>query len=189
MAKLSSKLEGKTILIGLSGGIACYKIANLVSRLVQSKCEVHVIMTNAATRFIAPLTFASLTGNAVFDSQWTFVDSHDPQHVKLARKADALLVAPCTMDMLAILAHGMTGDPLSLVISAIDRNETPVLLAPSMNATMLAQPSTVRNTKQLMEDGFTIVTPDDGWQACKTVGCGRLPDQDTLIAALEVAIS
>jgi phosphopantothenoylcysteine decarboxylase/phosphopantothenate--cysteine ligase len=189
MAKLNSKLEGKTILIGLSGGIACYKVADLVSRLVQSKCDVHVIMTEGAAKFITPLTFASLTGNAVFDSQWSFIDGFDPQHVKLARKADAMLVAPCTMNMLATLAYGMTSDPLSLVISAIDRNDTPVLLAPSMNATMLAQASTIRNTKQLMEDGFTIVTPDDGWQACKTVGCGRLPDQDTLIASLEVAFS
>ena len=189
MANLPSKLKGKTILIGVTGGIACYKVADLVSKLVQSEAHVNVVMTKAATQFITPLTFASLTGNAVFDSQWTFVDQHDPQHVKLARSADVMLVAPCTMDMLAKHAHGMTDDPLSLVISAIDRNKTPVLLAPSMNATMLAQPSTVRNSKQLQDDGFIFVAPEEGWQACKTIGCGRLPEPDALVTALEAVIS
>lgn len=185
MANTSNKFEDKNIIIGLTGGIACYKVADLVSKLVQSGADVHTVMTQAATKFIAPLTFASLTGNAVFDSQWTFVDQHDPQHVKIARQADAVLVAPCTMDMLAKLVLGRADDPLSLVLSAIDRIKTPVLLAPSMNATMLNQPATQRNLAQLREDGFLIQNPDSGWQACKTIGCGRMPESSALIEALE----
>ena len=188
MTNASSKLEGKNIIIGITGGIACYKVADLVSKMVQSGADVHTVMTQAATKFIAPLTFASLTGNAVFDSQWAFVDQHDPQHVKIARQADAVLVAPCTMDMLAKLALGRADDPLSLVLSAIDRSKIPVLLAPSMNATMLNQPSTKRNLYQLAEDGYRLQAPKEGWQACKTVGCGRMPEPITLLEALEAVL-
>jgi phosphopantothenoylcysteine decarboxylase / phosphopantothenate---cysteine ligase len=188
MANTSSKLVGKNIIIGVTGGIACYKVADLVSKLAQSGADVHVVMTQAATKFIAPLTFASLTGNAVFDSQWTFVDQHDPQHVKIARQADAVLVAPCTMDMLSKLALGRTDDPLSLVLSAIDRKNTAVLLAPSMNATMLNQPATQRNIAQLKDDGYLLQEPEEGWQACKTIGFGRLPETATLLEALEAIL-
>ena len=177
-------LVGRHILIALTGGIACFKIGSLVSSLVQKGATVDVIMTDAATRFIAPLTFESLTGRRVFDCQWKQGESCTPHHIQLAKNADAMLVAPCTMDMLAKLAHGMTDDPVSLVISAIDRSKTPVLLSPAMNATMYAQPATTRNLKTLTGDGFTILEPDAGWQACNTVGKGRLPEMESLIIAL-----
>ena len=188
MPQQNSSLDGKRIIVGISGGIACYKIADLVSNLVQSGAIVDVLMTEAATRFVAPLTFESLTGRAVFDTQWKHLDGHSPQHIKLATDTDIMLIAPCTMDMLARLALGFTDDPVTLVCSAIDRKQTPVLLAPSMNVTMLSQPSTLRNIQRAEEDGFNVLTPDDGWQACRAEGMGRLPDTTTLIKALQTAL-
>ena len=183
-----SPVAGRHIIVGITGGIACYKTADLVSKLVQRDAIVDVLMTESATRFVAPLTFASLTGRAVFDSQFAYVEEHDPQHIRLAKNADVLLVAPCTMNMLSKLAYGMTDDPVSLVLSAIDRTKTPVLLAPSMNATMLSQPATQRNLEILQQDGFTVLEPSEGWQACKTIGMGRMPDPLHLLQALETAL-
>ena len=111
---------GRRVIVGLSGGIACYKVAQVVSRLVQGDVEVTVAMTDAATRFVTPLTFEALSGRAVYSSQWQHVESHDPQHISLARAADLMLIAPCTMDMLAKLAHGRADDVVSLIASAVD---------------------------------------------------------------------
>ena len=185
----SPSIEGHHIIVGLTGGIACYKVADLVSKLVQCGATVQVLMTDAATKFIAPLTFASLSSRAVFDSQWCFVEGHDPQHIRIAKSADAMLIAPCTMNMLAKLAHGMTDDPVSLVASAIDRRHTPVLLAPSMNATMFQQPATKRNLTTLSEDGYEIQMGQEGWQACKTVGKGRMAEPLDLLDALKGALT
>jgi len=112
MSHQNSSLDGKRIIVGISGGIACYKIADLVSNLVQSGAIVDVLMTEAATRFITTLSFESLTGRPVFDNQWKHVDGHSPQHIKLASAVDVMIIAPCTMDMLARLALGFTDDPL-----------------------------------------------------------------------------
>ena len=185
----NSNFDGQRVVIGLSGGIACYKVADLVSTLVQSNNIVDVVMTEAATRFIAPLTFESLTGKQVFDSQWKHIDHYEPQHIKLASNADMMLIAPCTMDMLAKLANGHTDDPVTLVASAIDRTTTPVILAPSMNTTMFNQRSTQRNLRTLADDGFTILDCEDGWQACRDVGTGRLAEPETLLVALQAALN
>lgn len=182
-------LAGHRIILGLSGGVACYKLANVASALAQASVAVDVAMTDAAQRFVAPLTFQSLTGRPVFDSQWTHVEGDDPQHIRLARQADAMLVAPCTADMLARLANGHTDDPVSLLVSAIDRAATPVLLAPSMNATMYQQPATQRNLAQLTADGFIIVDPGEGWQACRSDGVGRLAEPEELLSAVCLALS
>ncbi len=179
-------LVGRHLLIGLTGGIACYKVASLVSSLIQIGSTVDVIMTQSATRFIAPLTFEALTGRQVITSQWSQGSDRNPNHIQLASSADAMLIAPCTMDMLAKLAHGMTDDPVSLVISAINKETTPILLAPSMNSTMFSQAVTQRNLATLSSDGFTIIDPDDGWQACRSTGKGRLPDPERLFEALAV---
>jgi len=188
MSTQNSSLDGKRIIVGISGGIASYKIADVVSSLVQIGVIVDVLMTEAATRFITPLSLESLSGRPVFDTQWKHIDGHSPQHIKIAERADLMLIAPCTMDMLARITHGLTDDPVSLVCSAIDRTKTPVLVAPSMNVTMLAQPSTQRNMKQASEDGFTLLTPEEGWQACRAEGLGRLPDTQSLIKAIERAL-
>jgi phosphopantothenoylcysteine decarboxylase/phosphopantothenate--cysteine ligase len=171
---------GRRIIVGLTGGIACYKIAYLVSRLVQEGDAVTVAMTEAATRFVTPLTFQALSGNPVYTNQWEHVESKDPQHIATARRADAMIIAPSSMDMLAKLAIGRTDDVVSLLVSAIDRAKQPVLLAPSMNAAMYGQPSTQRNLEQLRADGFHIIEPASGWQACRTEGVGRLPEPEAL---------
>jgi phosphopantothenoylcysteine synthetase/decarboxylase len=181
----SQDLIGRRIVVGLSGGIACYKVAHVVSRLAQRGAEVTVAMTEAATRFITPLTFQALSGRPVYDSQWSHIESHDPQHISLARQADLMLIAPCTMDMLAKLAHGRTDDVVALIASAVDLSRQPVLLAPSMNAVMYRQPSTQRNLAQLHDDGFEIIEPEDGWQACRTVGVGRLAEPETILTRIE----
>ena len=173
------------VLIALTGGIACYKIASLVSSLVQVGTTVDVVMTDAATRFIAPLTFESLTGRQVYDCQWKQGDILTPLHIQLAEQADAVLIAPCTMNMLGKLVSGITNDPVSLTVSAVDRTMTPVILAPAMNVTMFGQPATRRNIETLKGDGFTVLEPEDGWQACKSFGKGRLPETETLFEAIQ----
>jgi phosphopantothenoylcysteine decarboxylase/phosphopantothenate--cysteine ligase len=145
-------------------------------------------MTEAATRFVAPLTFQALSGRPVYASQWQHIESHDPQHVSLADAADLMIIAPCTMDMLAKLVIGRTDDAVALITSAIDRARTPVLLAPSMNAAMYRQPSTQRNLAQLVEDGFEVIEPDVGWQACRHEGIGRLPEPPRLLEAIRHAL-
>lgn len=176
----SAPLNGRRIIVGVSGGIAAYKACTLVSRLAQAGAEVTVLMTPAATKFVAPITFQALAGRPVYTSPWEHVESSDPQHIALARRADLAVVAPCTMDCLARLVHGMTDDVLTLVLSAVDRKRTPVLLAPSMNEVMWHQPSNQRNLAQARADGFEVIEPEAGWQACRTVGVGRMPEAEAL---------
>jgi phosphopantothenoylcysteine decarboxylase/phosphopantothenate--cysteine ligase len=189
MDALAKVVDGRRLLIGLSGGIACYKTATVVSRLTQAGAETTVLMTEAATRFVTPLTFQALSGRPVYTNQWSHVESQDPQHISLARSAEAMLIAPCSMDLLAKLAMGRTDDVVSLIVSAMDRSTQPVLLAPSMNAVMYRQPATQRNLGQLEADGFTLIDPSSGWQACRTEGVGRLPEPEALIDAVCDAVS
>lgn len=164
-------------------------MCNVVSALAQAGAEVTVAMTDAAARFVTPLTFQALSGRPVYTSQWEHIESSDPQHVSLARSAHLMLIAPCSMDMLARLATGRCDDVVSLIAAAIDLKKQPVLLAPSMNATMWNQPSTQRNLKQVAADGYRIIAPGEGWQACRTEGVGRLPEPEELLAAVIHAIS
>lgn len=188
MSQTAKGFDGHRIIIGISGGIASYKTATLVSALVQQGAIVDVLMTDAASKFISPLTFSSLSGREVFDSQWKFVDGHEPQHITLATNASLMMIAPCTMDMLAKLNHGRTDDPVSLVVSAINRKSTPVMLAPSMNEVMYQQPATQRNIGMLKDDGFQILDPAFGWQACRAVGPGRMPEPETLLEVIETCL-
>ena len=184
----NSAFRDRHIIVGLTGGIACYKVASLVSALAQAGAEVTVAMTGGAQRFVTPLTFQALSGRPVYTDQWEHIESSDPQHISLARAADLMLIAPCTMDMLAKLAQGRTDDVVSLIASAVDIARQPVLLAPSMNETMLNQPSTRRNLAQLAKDGFHILEPGTGWQACRTVGAGRLPEPEALLEAVRTRL-
>lgn len=189
---MNDAFTSKRVLVGVSGGIAAYKVCTLVSRLVQSGADVTVAMTDGATKFVTPLTFASLSGKQVYSSPWEHVGeggAQDPQHINLASSLDAAIVAPCTMDCLARLATGRADDAVTLILSAIDRAKTPVLLAPAMNAAMWVQPATQRNLATLRADGFTLVGPNDGWQACRTSGPGRMSEPEELLAALAAAIS
>jgi len=182
-------LSGRRVIVGLSGGIACYKVATVVSRLAQAGAAVTVAMTEAASRFIAPLTFQALSGRPVYTSPWDHIESNDPQHIALARAAEIMLIAPCTMDMLARLATGRADDVVSLIASAIDLKRQPILLAPSMNEVMYLQPSTQRNLAQLRADGFGIIDPGEGWQACRTVGKGRMAEPEEILAMMAATLT
>lgn len=177
------------IIVGVTGGIAAYKACALVSRLAQAGVDVTVLMTESATRFVGPATFGALSGNHVYTSVWEHAQTHDPQHVALARRARAIVVAPCTMNCVAKLAHGMADDVVTLALSAVDRSKTPVLLAPAMNAAMWAQASTQRNIEALRSDGYRFIGPDDGWQACRTSGPGRMSEPDAIFDSLRAAIA
>ncbi len=179
---------GRRVIVGVTGGIACYKVAQVVSRLVQAGAEVTVAMTEAATQFVTPLTFQALSGRPVYSSQWEHVESHDPQHISLARSADVMLIAPCTMDMVARLATGRADDVVSLIASAVDWARQPLFLAPSMNEIMWNQPATRRNLGQLRADGCRIIEPGEGWQACRTEGVGRLAEPEVIIQAVVEAL-
>lgn len=181
---LRAAVSGRRIIVGVTGGIAAYKTCTVVSRLAQAGAVVTVAMTDAATHFVTPLTFQALSGNPVYTSPWEHIESKDPQHVSLASAAALAVVAPCSMDCVAKLATGRTDDVVTLILSAIDRSRTPVLLAPSMNAAMWAQPSTQRNLRTLDGDGFRFIGPDDGWQACRTSGTGRMSEPEAILAEI-----
>lgn len=185
MAEDAQQLAGKNVLIALSGGIACYKTATLVSRLVQRGAEVRVIMTDAATKFITPLTLQSLSGHPVLTSIWQHDDRPDSQHVGLARWCDVFCIAPCSADMIAKLAHGLTPDIVSLTASALP-GTTPLMLAPAMNADMWANPVCQRNLGLLREllPNLSEIGPEEGWQACRTSGGGRMSEPEAIRDAL-----
>jgi len=177
------------ILIGVTGGIAAYKTAPLVSRLVQAGHDVRVVMTDAATRFVGPLTFQSLSGHPVQSSIWPQDGDHDDrpdsQHVGLARWADACVVAPASADCIAKLAAGLTPDPVTLTACALPA-DTPLLIAPAMNADMWANPIVQRNLQTLRDllPNLHEVGPDEGWQACRTSGSGRMAEPDAIYDAM-----
>jgi phosphopantothenoylcysteine decarboxylase/phosphopantothenate--cysteine ligase len=185
----TSSLNGSRVLVGVTGGIAAYKTAFLVSRLAQAGAQVTVAMTDAATRFVTALTFQALSGRPVYTSAWDHIESSDPQHIALAKGLSAAIVAPCTMDCMAKLAQGRADDVVTLILSAVDRKATPVLLAPAMNTVMWEQSSTRRNAEQLRLDGFTLIGPGDGWQACRNVGPGRMSEPEELLAAICSAVA
>lgn len=189
MATTLPTLEGRSILVGVTGGIAAYKTCTLVSRLAQAGAAVTVAMTENATKFVTPLTFQALSGRPVYTSPWQHTEASDPQHIALAERTDLAIVAPCTMDAMAKLAQGRADDVVSLILSAVDRAETPVLLAPAMNSVMWAQPAAVRNAEQLTADGFEILDPASGWQACRNVGPGRMLEPEDLAQIVAERVS
>ena len=177
----SADLDGARVIVAITGGIAVYKVATVVSRLAQAGASVTVCMTEAATRFVAPITFQALSANPVYTSPWQHVESSDPQHISLATRADLAIVAPCTMNTMAKLAQGFTDDVVTLVLSAVDPKATPVLLAPAMNEVMWSQASTQRNLETLRADGFRFIGPAEGWQACRAVGPGRMSEPEDIL--------
>ncbi len=180
-------LANRKIIVAVTGGIACYKAATLVSRLVQSGATVRVIMTESATQFVAPLTFQALSGQSVLTSIWQADDRPDSQHIGLARWCDLMVIAPATADILAKLACGLTDDLVSLTVSALPRHPqpTPVFIAPSMNTQMWENPVTQRNISTINDLlGYRLIGPGTGWQACRTSGSGRMAEPEEIFAAL-----
>ena len=166
----------RKVIVAITGGVAGYKVATLVSRLVQSDAAVRVLMTDAATRFVGPLTFESLTGQNVITSIWQSPEHRESPHVALARWCDLLIVAPASADIIAKLAAGICDDIVSLVSCALP-GTTPVLLAPAMNEQMWSNPVTQRNVSTVKGIlGYHCVGPTEGWQACRTNGPGRMSE-------------
>jgi len=179
------RFEDRKFIVALSGGIACYKTATLVSRLVQAGGDVTVLMTEAATHFIGPMTLQSLSGKPVIQSLWDAPDHHDAQHVQLARSADAMILAPASANTIAKLAGGICDNVVTTVACALPR-DTPMLIAPAMNADMWANPITQRNVETLTDMlGWHTVGPETGWQACRTLGAGRMSEPEAIVEAVE----
>ena len=176
-----SELSGKHIVLGLSGGIACYKAAELCRALVKQGATVQVVMTEAAQQFMTPVTMQALSGRAVYGSQWDAREPNNMAHINLSREADAIVVAPCSADFMAKLLHGQADDLLSLMCLARPLDKVPLLLAPAMNREMWAHPATQRNVAQLRADGATVLDVGQGEQACGETGDGRMLEPDQLL--------
>ncbi len=175
------ELKGKRIVLGVSGGIAAYKSAELVRLLGKQGASVRVLMSEAATRFVAPLTFQALSGNPVYSDAWDARVENGMAHIDLTRGADALLVAPATANCLAKFANGLADDLLSTLTLA---RACPLLVAPAMNRQMWDNPATQRNIATLIGDGVAVLGPASGEQACGEVGEGRMLEPDELVAEL-----
>ena len=168
-------------MLGVTGGIAAYKAAELVRLLIKQGAHVQVVMTEAATHFVTPVTFQALSGNPVFTDQWDARRANNMAHIDLTREADALLVAPASADFLAKVANGLANDLLSTLTLARD---CPLLVAPAMNRQMWENPATQRNVATLRGDGITLLGPASGEQACGEVGLGRMIEADEIVAEL-----
>lgn len=171
-------LSGKTVILGITGGIAAYKMANVASALRKSGAQVHCILTKNATNFITPLTFETLTNNRCIVDTFDRNFQYDVAHVSLAKAADLILIAPATANVIAKLAHGLADDMLTTTVLAA---RCPKLIAPAMNTAMLENPATQENLSTLRRYGFTVIEPATGMLACRDVGSGKLPEPETLV--------
>lgn len=180
----SLDLQGRHIVLGLSGGIACYKSAELARGLIKAGATVQVVMSEAAEQFITTVTMQALTNRHVYTSQWDTREPNAMAHINLTRNADAVLIAPASADLMAKLAQGRADELLSLMCLARPIERCPLLLAPAMNREMWAHPATQRNVAQLLADGTTILGPGNGDQACGEIGDGRMLEPDELVAEL-----
>lgn len=179
-------LKDKTILLGVTGSIAAYKIASLASMLVKQNAHVHVIMTKNATNFINPITFETLTGNKclvdTFDRNFEF----QVEHVSLAKQADLALVAPASANVIGKMAHGIADDMLTTTLLAC---KAPILVSPAMNTNMYENPIVQDNLRTLEKYGMQVISPASGYLACGDTGAGKMPEPETLFAHIEAAIA
>ncbi|MBM3390694.1 MAG: bifunctional phosphopantothenoylcysteine decarboxylase/phosphopantothenate--cysteine ligase CoaBC [Betaproteobacteria bacterium] len=176
-----AELGGKRLVLGVTGGIAAYKAAELARLLVRDGAEVHAVLTKSGAQFVTPVTFQALTGNPAWCDQWDARMPNNMAHIDLSRGADAIVVAPASADFLAKLAHGLADDLLSTLCLARD---CPLIVAPAMNRQMWENPATQRNISQLLQDGVTILGPAAGEQACGETGLGRMLEAADLHEAL-----
>ena len=174
-------LNGREVLVGVTGGIAAYKTADLVSKLVQAGAGVSVAMTVNAERFVGRTTFEALTRRPVYVGQYNPVEHFQGEHIGLAERADVYVIAPAGANVLAKLAHGMADDLVSTLALTV---VCPVLVAPAMNREMWDKPAVQRNVRHLIEDGLHTVGPGEGWQSCRAVGSGRMSEPAEIIDAL-----
>ena len=174
-------LRGREVVVGVCGGIAAYKVADVVSKLVQLGAGVTVCMTAEAQRFITPLTFEALSGRKVRAGTFDLVDTSDPQHIGLTERADLMLVAPATSNVIAKVAHGLCDDLVSLMVCAA---ACPVVFAPAMNNRMWDHPVAKENVAKLTALGYRFIGPESGWLACRNVGAGRLREPQSIVDEL-----
>ena len=180
-----SHLAGKHIVLGLSGGIACFKAAELCRALVKAGATVQVVMTEAAAHFITAVTMQALSGRPVYTSQWDAREDNNMAHINLSREADAIVVAPASADFMAKLLHGRADDLLSLMCLARPLDQVPLIVAPAMNREMWANPATRRNVSQLGADGVLVLEVGQGDQACGETGDGRMLEAHEILEDLE----
>lgn len=178
-------MRGRELLLGVTGGIAAYKTADLCSKLVQAGAAVSVVMTEAATRFVGPTTFEALTGRPVYQGLFAPLEHYRGEHIGLAQRAELMIVAPATANYLASVAHGFADDLLSTLALTVS---CPILLAPAMNCEMWAKPAVQRNVRQLREDGLKFVEPGSGWLSCGQVGAGRMAEPAEILQAIEALL-
>jgi phosphopantothenoylcysteine decarboxylase/phosphopantothenate--cysteine ligase len=176
-----AELNGKRLVLGVTGGIAAYKAAELARLFVKDGAEVHVVLTRSGAQFVTPVTFQALTGNPAWSDQWDVRMPNNMAHIDLSRGADAIIVAPASADFLAKLAHGLADDLLSTLCLARPRaggdgagHDCPLIVVPAMNRQMWENPATQRNKSQLVEDGVIVLGPASGEQACGESGLGRM---------------
>lgn len=179
-------LQGKCVLLGVTGGIAAYKMANVASGLRKAGATVHVIMTENATKFITPLTFETLTNNRCVVDTFARDFQYDVKHISLAKAADLILIAPATANVIAKLANGLADDMLTTTVLAAKCKK---LMAPAMNTAMLENPITQDNIARLKRYGFGIIEPAVGMLACKDVGSGKLPEPETLLDCIAMELA
>ena len=180
-------LQNKHIVLGLTGGIACYKAAELCRALIKQGASVQVVMTESATQFITVVTMQALSNRPVFVSQWDAREPNNMAHINLSREADAILVAPASADFMAKLLHGRADDLLSLMCLARPVGEVPLILAPAMNREMWVNPATQRNVAQLTQDGALVLDVGQGDQACGETGDGRMLEPEEIVQDLIAA--
>ena len=177
----------KTIVLGVTGSIAAYKAADIVSGLTNLGCAVNVVMTKAATQFITPLTLQTLSKNKVYSDVFQEDCPEEVMHISLAQKADLLLIAPATANIIGKLANGIADDMLTALYLAVQG--IPVLIAPAMNTRMYESKTVSDNLKKLINDGFILIEPKESRLACGDVGKGALADVDNIISAVKAALS
>ncbi len=186
MDKKEEILKGKNIVVGVSGGIACYKSASIVGALKKKGAEVYVIMTKNAREFITPLTLKTLSENDVVCDMFEERESAEVKHITLAEKADAFIIAPASANIIGKVAHGIADDMLSTTIMA---TKSPVIFAPAMNCNMYSNAIVQDNIKKLKSFGYKFISPQNGHLACGTEGVGKLADTRKIIEEIEEELS
>ncbi len=179
-------MNGRELVVGVTGGIAAYKTAAIVSRLVQAGAGVSVVMTAASTRFVGPATFQALTGRPVATDVFDQPAFPLGAHIQLAEQAALLCVAPATANFLGKAAHGIADDLLSTLYLSF---RGAVLVAPAMNTEMWNKPAVQRNVQQLRDDGVQVIGPDEGWLSCRARGAGRMADPETIVQAIHARLN
>ncbi|MCL4112923.1 UNVERIFIED_CONTAM: hypothetical protein GTU68_045058 [Idotea baltica] len=177
----TSILKNTEILLGVTGGIAAYKSADLASKLVQAGASLTVAMTESAKQFIGPTTFEALSGRPVYDELFRPIEHHQGEHIGLARRAKLFIIAPATANFIGRMANGLADDLVSTLAMTVT---CPIVIAPAMNTEMWNKPPVQRNMNQLRDDGVHIIEPGSGWLSCGQVGAGRMSEPAELLTAI-----